>query len=152
MESEQIITKIYGAYNLLISKERHLFEIDVNERSLTHKFAEYLQIGFPDWNVDCEYNRIGIDKKILEKFKQKIDSDNAEGVTVYPDIIIHNRGTKENLVVIEAKKTSSTAKDIDEDKLKAFKEELGYKFAYKVIFPVKEKFEAIKVSECIIEK
>lgn len=34
-----------------------LLEIKVNERSVALKFAEYLQIEFPDWNVDCEYNR-----------------------------------------------------------------------------------------------
>ena len=30
---------------------------NVNERSITHKLAEYLQKHLPEYNVDCEYNR-----------------------------------------------------------------------------------------------
>lgn len=117
MVFKEVQEKIFKAYELLISKDSYLFVVDANERSLTHKFAEYLQEKFKEWNVDCEYNRDGIDKKELQSFKKNISSDDTDAVTVYPDIIIHHRGTKDNLVVIEAKKTSSTDKDNDKGKL-----------------------------------
>jgi hypothetical protein len=98
----------------------------VNERSLTHKYAEYLQEEFPEWNVDCEYNRDGHDTKKIISYIRKIDNENAR--TVYPDIIIHHRGTKNNLVVIEAKKDNFNGDNLDVQKLEAYNKDLGYKF------------------------
>ena len=37
--------------------DKHLLDININERSITHKLAEYLKEYFPEFNVDCEYNR-----------------------------------------------------------------------------------------------
>lgn len=87
-------------------REAGLFEIDVNERALTHKIAEYLQPLFNDWNVDCEYNRLGAAKKVLP-FPREVQTDDTDGQTIYPDIIVHRRGRPENLVVIEVKKTTN---------------------------------------------
>lgn len=114
MNREKITNKLHKSYEKMISREGYLFEIDTNERSLTHKLAEYLQLEFPEWNVDCEYNRNEVDTKKLDSFKRNISSDDTNAVSVYPDIIIHHRGTKNNLIVIEAKKTSSTVEDLDE--------------------------------------
>ncbi|MFZ6022126.1 MAG: hypothetical protein ACOYT9_01485, partial [Patescibacteria group bacterium] len=41
----------------LIKNDRYLLENEINERSQTHKLAEYLQAILPNWNVDCEYNK-----------------------------------------------------------------------------------------------
>ena len=101
-----------------------LFDVGINERSITHKFAEYLQQEFPDYNVDCEYNRHGFDKKILEIPKNEYPSwDDKEAKTVYPDIVIHKRKTNsDNLVVIEVKKSNSSQslRKFDEKKLQVF--------------------------------
>ena len=58
-------------------------------------------------------------------------SNDTEAITVFPDIIVHKRGTDENLLVIEMKKTTSKKTDTTYDlgKLKAFKSQLGYQFA-----------------------
>ncbi len=37
--------------------DNYLLDIMVNERTITHKLAEYLQEHIPEYNVDCEYNR-----------------------------------------------------------------------------------------------
>lgn len=140
MEKELVIKKIIAAYDQLVSKDAHLFEVDANERSITHKFAEYLQQLFQDWNVDCEYNRNGFEAKKLETFKKVVDSDDTNAVSVYPDIIIHHRGTKDNLLIIEAKKTSFSGEDFDIKKLKAYKDDLGYRFAFKITLPTKNYF------------
>lgn len=34
-----------------------LLEINVNERTISHKLAEHLQKNIVDLSVDCEYNR-----------------------------------------------------------------------------------------------
>lgn len=43
--------------NKLVRHDSYLLLEDVNERSITHKLAEYLQRVYPEWNVDCEFNR-----------------------------------------------------------------------------------------------
>lgn len=152
MEKEHVVEKIRAAYSRLILKDDHLFKVDANERSITHKLAEYIQSGFPGWHVDCEYNRNGTDTKRLDTFKKTIESNDTNAVSVYPDIIIHHRDTKDNLVVIEAKKSSNTGEDFDKEKLRAYKNDLGYMFAYKIAFPVATHYsEDLDISGCIQE-
>ncbi len=145
--------KVKNAYLQFLKNDGYLLENDVNERSITHKFAVYLENEFSEWDVDCEYNRNGIDKKTLIGLKEKIDSDNLVGSTVYPDIIIHHRGSHDNYIVIEVKKDYYTEKKNahDEKKLKLYKEQLGYKHAYFIKFPTKENFKNLelkKLDEC----
>ena len=102
------------------------------------------------FDVDCEYNKNGLESKRLVEFRKQIDSDDEDGVTVYPDIIVHRRGTKNNFIVIEAKKTSNGSQHqkngckCDRCKLLAYKKELGYKYAYFVRFPVLDDFKNFK--------
>jgi hypothetical protein len=77
---------------------------------------------FPDWHIDCEYNRQGLDPKKL--------GIGEDAKPVRPDVIIHRRDTDQNLVVIEVKKT--TNKDPDKNdlqKLHGFVREYGYRHA-----------------------
>tara|TARA_R110000751_G_scaffold191787_1_gene297412 strand:+ start:231 stop:719 length:489 start_codon:yes stop_codon:yes gene_type:complete len=136
---DDVLGRVRSAYRTLLARDRYLFEIDVNERSLTHKLAEYLQQHFPEWNVDCEYNRWadnpnGNIQKQLDGLETQVLSTDANGTTVYPDIIVHLRGTSENLVVIEAKKGRG---DLERDrrKLALYRNQLGYTHAVAVIFP-----------------
>lgn len=118
------------ALEKLLKSDAQLLYNDVNERSISHRLACYLEPFFPDWNVDCEYNREHDDPKRLEIPKRKILSDDTHATTVFPDIIVHKRNTNDNLLVIEMKKTTSNVTDDhDSNKLKAFKSQLGYKFA-----------------------
>lgn len=114
----------------LILADREIITNDINERSISHRLANYLEPHFPGWNVDCEYNRNHDDPKRLQIQRRNIESDDTQATTVFPDIIIHRRGTDDNLVVIEMKKTTSQESDsYDIGKLNAFKEQLGYQFA-----------------------
>lgn len=118
------------ALDLLVQRDHELFELNVNERSLTHKLAEYLQPLFPDWHVDCEYNRKGHDDtKSLNLPVDEIDSDDTEARTVFPDIIVHRRGIPDNFLVIEVKKSNNPNRARDYQKLEAFKSQLGYQHA-----------------------
>lgn len=118
------------AIDTLKTVDFELLRLDVNERSISHKFAKYLEPYFPKWDIDCEYNRKHDDKKRLKIRRRTIKSDDTQATTVFPDIVVHRRNTDENLVVIEMKKTSSQEDDdYDLGKLKAFKSQLGYQFA-----------------------
>jgi hypothetical protein len=111
----------------------YLFETDVNERSISHKFASYLQEEFEGWDVDCEYNRDHDDPKLLKLLKVStlgVKPDDVQARTVYPDIIVHLRGTEDNLIVIEIKKTSNQlSNDFDIQKLEEYKRQWGYIYA-----------------------
>lgn len=146
---EEIKKKVYIAIDLLIKNDSFLLKNDVNERSISHKLAEYLQQQFPEYNVDCEYNRIKNQKMDHAYITKKINlpiselrSDDTTAKTVYPDIIIHKRGTENNLVVIEIKKKlSDEDKKYDINKLEAFKKQLGYKNSLFIEFDNKGSFE-----------
>ena len=115
----------------LRKQDKYLLDKKVNERTITHKLAEYLQEQFLEFNVDCEYNRFDEIPKKLELPTDKVNWNDTEAKTVFPDIIVHKRGTqKNNLLVIEIKKSSnSNPGNFDRKKLKAFiKDPYNYRF------------------------
>lgn len=61
----EVKQKVITAIRTLYCQDSQLLEVDASERSLTHKLAEHLQHEFPNWHVDCEYNRRGADIKRL---------------------------------------------------------------------------------------
>lgn len=160
--------KILIGLDALLKNDAYLLSVDTNERSITHKLAECYQDFFPEWNVDCEYNKNLLapkeividpidflakmasfikrhykDDSLRVLLREKIDIQDMLGLlkdlknrenllydeeldliyfvlnenggekivkTIFPDIIIHHRGTKDNHIVIEAKKTSNKNK------------------------------------------
>jgi len=140
MNKEEVCALLELSISRLLKNDEHLIINDVNERSITHHLAVYISGEFAGWDVDCEYNRNGEDIKLLvddhkfanylEQFQDHVEADDANARTLYPDIIVHRRGTHDNLVVIELKKsTNPRKKDADIAKLQALKHQLGYEFA-----------------------
>ena len=118
----------------MIDEDAELFAVDINERSITHRLAVHLIPLFPEWDVDCEYNRNGHDPKRLSFDVQTVETDDVNAKTVYPDVIVHKRGTDHNLLVVEAKKANNAeGTDCDIRKLKSFVGELGYQYAAAVV-------------------
>lgn len=130
---KMINDKVDIAVERLLRRDAFLFAKDVNERSISHRLACYLQDLFDDWEVDCEYNRDHDDPKLLKRLRissERVDPDDIQARTVFPDIIVHHRGTNNNLLVIEIKKTTNPlADDFDIEKLKEFKCQLHYSYA-----------------------
>lgn len=142
MKQSEVEIRIIHAREKLLKKDGFLLENDVNERSITHKLAEYLEEEFPGWDVDCEYNRVGkapMNKRLHLQAEPSCTND-TDAKTVYPDIIVHQRGKKkQNLLVIEAKKKSNqSGPGRDENKLRSFAQELGYQYCVLVTFDVDE--------------
>jgi hypothetical protein len=102
----------------------------VSEMSIVFRFGIYLQeLAKQDKylasrNIDIEYNRN------LNDLKQQ------DGKNVRPDLIIHRRGTRENLLAIEFKTYWSDKNSIENDKnrLREFlREQFSYKYALLII-------------------
>lgn len=123
-DQEKIIHKVVLSLKKLLEKDQYLIEVKANERAITAKLSCYLQKEFPHWNVDHEYNRDNEDPK------------RVGGSNIYPDIIIHNRGKAENLLVIEVKK--STDDRSDKIKLKGIKQQFSYQYAYFINIDMKK--------------
>ncbi|WP_392507924.1 hypothetical protein ACF3NT_14155 [Naumannella halotolerans] len=132
----QIRRRVESAYRLFVIRDRYLLQCDANERSLTHKLAEYLVPQFPHWDVDCEFNRDGKVPKSVPSWRGNISPSDTQAKTVFPDIIVHKRGSDQNLLVIEAKKSSTAATSEDAAKLAAYRSSLAYRFVCLVVFPV----------------
>ena len=124
---QDIGKKLRICIDILYKNDLFLIENNVSERSISHKLAEYLQVELPDWNVDCEYNRMHDQIKVLGGIHECSGQRTTD--RIYPDIIVHERNTDKNLVVIEIKV------DIDDDcdikKLEKLTSTTG-KFSYKV--------------------
>ena len=141
LNSQEPGAALINAIDKLLSEDRYLFTCDANERSLTHRLACYLQCEFSDWHVDCEYNR-DINSCDEVHFRKRLiglaldpNSDDTEGKSVFPDIIVHKRGSANNHLVIEVKKSnSSVSRNVDLGKLQAYKSELGYSHALFLVF------------------
>ncbi|MFC4620589.1 hypothetical protein ACFO4N_18030 [Camelliibacillus cellulosilyticus] len=123
--------RIIRAVIKLYTNDDYLLKNNLNERTIMHKLAAYLQDEFIDegYNVDCEYNKNVEDKSglktiyILQKearhirrfqvgkeFEDNIKDEREYLIKpVYPDIVIHKRGSNhKNLLIIEIKKLNNS--------------------------------------------
>lgn len=134
---------VEAALELLYLRDSKLFGTNVNERSITHHLAKYLELSFPGWDVDAEYNRDAgsVDPRHVKKLQlpsnQTTSTDDINARTVFPDIIVHHRGTYENLLVIECKVAGRRDDGRDRKKLAAFTNPkgggLGYEFGLRLV-------------------
>ncbi|MGA8153282.1 MAG: hypothetical protein WB952_20190 [Terriglobales bacterium] len=121
-EGRRLREGLGAALARLVADDRDLLLLDANERAITGRLGMYLQELFPEWNVDCEYNRI-------LAFVKEV-TVNGEITRVVPDVIVHQRNTGNNLAVFEVKKQGNAGRDDDDRrKLRALRDQLGYRFA-----------------------
>ncbi|HUT71930.1 MAG TPA: hypothetical protein VMW89_14775 [Desulfatiglandales bacterium] len=131
ISADRIDELVTSSIKQLCYKDRHLLKHDLNECSINHRLACHLQNHFPDWDVDCEYNKNADKIKELDLPKDKVDWNDTEAKSVFPDVIVHKRGGEgPNLLVIEVKKsTNKLDRKYDYNKLKAYGDTLKYSCA-----------------------
>lgn len=132
-EADALVRLAIGSF---LKENLQLITLDVTERAISCKLAHCMSMSNSiRWplSVDCEYNRLLGDPKRLNLPNRKSTDRETQATTVFPDIIVHERNSSENnLVVMELKKPGGVI-DYDYLKLRAFQEELGYKYAAHVI-------------------
>ena len=116
MTDDQIEKTVKDCIKKLYKNDGDIIANDINERTITHKLAEYLCPYFRHYSVDVDYNR-NIDKS-------KEYNNGKKGL---PDIVVHKRKLKEkNLLIIEVKKVGQNqGRDTDQKKLEAFTNKEG---------------------------
>jgi hypothetical protein len=134
MNRDQAVALINRAISKVVELEPALLDLDVTERALAHHLARYIgeEIA-PPLSVDCEYNRHFQNPKRLNLPRRDALDRELRATTVFPDIIVHERNTDaQNYIVLELKKPGEPL-DYDEVKLRAFRQELGYRHVAHVI-------------------
>ena len=143
----EIAECVIVAVEQLLERDRYLFVHCVGERAISHRLAIYVEAQFPDWDVDCEYDRNGEARKMIP---DGTGNDDDEGSAVLPDIIVHRRGPGGNHVVFELKKSSNRQPDDrDLDKLRAYGRYLGYAHGVFIRFVVGEPDPTVSRAEFI---
>lgn len=109
----------------LYANDKYLIEHRAAERNITHRFAHYFENNMQNsivsqLNVDCEYNRDGYGIKQIN------------GKNIYPDFILHKRGSNEdNLLIIEFKTWWNPENNKDIEKIQCMMHpQLRYKYKY----------------------
>lgn len=96
--------------------DKYLFDCNVCERCLMFRLAYQLQLKFPNYFVDCEFNKMGFGGHKAE-LKVEPDSSGNKSKKMYADIIIHKRNSHlaDNFICIEMKRKE---KDFENDILR----------------------------------
>jgi len=140
--ADKIEIRVSSALQLLSKDDFYLLKNDLNECSINHMLAYHLKSQFIEWHVDCEYNKDSGKIKELDLPKNnKVDWNDTEAKSVFPDIIVHRRGGNgPNLLVIEVKKSSNTSnRRHDYNKLEKYGDDLSYSCALFLEIGTKEK-------------
>lgn len=112
--NKMLIFSVKTAIKKLYVRDMDLVLRDLCERCLVHRLAFHLQMLFPDFFVDCEFNKSFIGKKTSSKRLSNTIHGN------YVDILVHKRSNNlgENLLCLEAKKEKNyTDRDKDRENL-----------------------------------
>ncbi|HVE80861.1 MAG TPA: hypothetical protein VNA68_01840 [Candidatus Dormibacteraeota bacterium] len=111
-------------------KDTFLLEKTVSEWTIAHRLAVYLEKYFPEYNIDCEYNRMQGSQSSVYAITDHVPKQ-LHGKKRRPDIIVHHRGhNSDNLLVIALK---WRARGDDHSDLKAMRDELDYKYLCQVV-------------------
>jgi len=113
------LNKVIDALREFYAHEGFLFEKDVGERAMTHRFAVYLERQFPGWSVDCNYDRLG-ERTLHLPHGTIISTDDHLGKSIYPDVVVHQREIPNNLLSVEIRHAGNHSSiEHDRQKLKA---------------------------------
>lgn len=133
----KLLELINKTLDVLYDKEAYIFQNDTSEKNMVFHFSRYFidmlkDINYNDLSVDCEYNKNALSE---HKYKEIIYNYDKKSHKIYPDLILHKRGSNDsNILAIEFKKhTNHSRKAIEKDslKLKALTSEQG-EFKYKI--------------------
>lgn len=112
---------------LLMDEE--LAYADPSERAIVARLGKLLHGQYEGWSIDLEWSRR---EDVIKRLRYDLTDDELIGKdAIVPDLIVHRVGKKENLLVVEVKKSSN--KDFEGDiwKLKGMTEKAG-EYGYSV--------------------
>ena len=130
---KRCLKKVYKERPSLIEK------YDICERSIMYRFAFYLQKKFPNYFVDCEF-----DKKTDQS--GEVSQKDITKIKNYVDIIIHHRGHGRDFLCFELKKmgrSNGVEGDREELKILTSCEPESFQYRYGFLIILNKKFEDV---------
>lgn len=133
MKQEAILQKINSALDTLYEKDGILFENDLCERCINHRFAVHLENqDFTEYHIDCEYNKLYKNGRTDIK---RVSNKNGN----YIDIVIGKRdeSSTNDLLCFEIKKWNNhknRTKDRKNLKKLTDQNHFTYKFGFYIIY------------------
>src|SRR6202162_38199 len=97
------LEKVVSALEDFYARESQVFEKDLGERTFNHRLAGHGEKQFDGWDVDCDYTRLG-ERMLRLPRGTIISTDDGNGKSVFPDIVVHQRAIPENLLAIAVRK------------------------------------------------
>jgi hypothetical protein len=123
------LEKIVATLKEFYARETFLFEQDLGERTLTHRLAVQVERQFPEFEVDCDFDRLG-QRTLNLPHGSIVSTDDHLGKSIYPDIVVHQRRVPKNHIAIEVRKASNHQPvEHDRHKLRALTDQHVW-FAY----------------------
>ena len=126
MNQNNLLSPVQSAIKELYTKDIDLIKKDLCERCLVNRLAIYLDKLFPEFYVDCEFNKSFYKDIIGPKILSNINGN-------YVDIIVHKRSNNlgENLLCFEVKKKKNTRdRDKDRENLRILTDESRFSYAW----------------------
>jgi hypothetical protein len=119
----QAVLSVFAAAVRALLQNKDLAYADPAERALVGRIRDLLHGQYAGWSIDLEWNRR---EDVIKRLRYGLCDDELIGKdAIVPDLIVHRVGKRENLLVVEVKK--STNKDFEGDiwKLKGMTEQAG---------------------------
>jgi hypothetical protein len=134
------LNKLIAALQEFYARETYILERDLGERTLTHRLAVLVELHFPGWEVDCEYDRLG-ERTMRLPHGTVASTDDHLGKSVYPDIVVHQRDIPNNLLAVELRKAvNHQPVEHDQHKLKGLTDpHLWFAYAIGVLLTLAKK-------------
>ena len=134
------LNKLIAALQEFYGRETYILERDVGERALTHRLAVLVELHFPGWEVDCDYDRLG-ERTLRLPHGTVASTDDHLAKSIYPDIVVHQRDIPNNLLAIEVRKAINHQPiEHDQHKLKGLTDpHLWFAYAIGVLLTLSKK-------------
>jgi len=119
-------------------KDRELAYADPAERALVARIRDFLHEQYKGWSIDLEWNRR---EDVIKRLRYDLSENELIAKdAIVPDLIVHRIGKRENLLVVEVKKSTNKNFNGDIWKLRGMTEhagEYGYAVGLHLVIDVK---------------
>src|SRR5262245_8682441 len=98
---------IFAAAVRTLLRDKELAYADPAERALVARIRDLLHGQYDGWSIDLEWNRR---EDVIKRLRYGLSDDELIGKdAIVTDLIVHRVGKRENLLVVEVKKSTNKA-------------------------------------------
>ena len=122
-DDPKLVLDVFAAGVLALLSDAELAYADPSERAIVARLGNLLHGKYPGWSVDLEWSRR---ENVIKRLRYGLSDDELIGKdAIVPDLIVHRVGKRENLLVVEVKKSTNTDYEGDIWKLEGMTQQTG---------------------------